>query len=310
MKNLSKKDQKLIREILELKKEKNAVILVHNYQPPEIYEVGDFIGDSFDLSKKAAETNAEKIIFCGVDFMAESAKILNPDKEVFLPAKFAKCPMATMVTAEELEEFKKKYPDAAVVCYINTSAEVKAVSDVCCTSSNAVKVVNALPNDEIIFVPDKNLADYVKRYTKKKIISWEGFCYVHDSFKKKDVLRAKESHPHAEIVVHPECRREVIRLADYVCSTSKMIDYARKSESQEFLIFTEMGMIFRLQRELQKDFPEKKFYSPLRFCSQMKSNSLELVKDSLIKESGRVIVPEEIARKAKRALDKMLEIGT
>lgn len=307
--NLSEKDEKLIKEILELKREKRAVILVHNYQPPEIYEVGNFIGDSFGLSKKAAETDAEKIIFCGVDFMAESAKILNPDKDVFLPARFAKCPMAAMVTAEELEKFKKQHFKAAVVCYINTAAEVKAVSDICCTSSNAIKIVNSLPNAEIIFVPDKNLAHYVSRYTDKKIIPWQGWCYVHNIFSKEDVLEAKRNHPEAEAVVHPECRPEVIDLADYVCSTSGMIAYARKSNAQEFLIFTEMGMVYRLYRELQKDFPEKKFYSPLRVCSQMKSNSLELIRDSLVNETGRVIVPLEIAKNARRALDRMLEIG-
>lgn len=307
--NLTEKDKKLIEEILELKKKKRAVILVHNYQWPEIYEVGDFIGDSFGLSKKAAETDAERIIFCGVDFMAESAKILNPNKDVFLPAEFAKCPMAAMVTAEELKEFKKNYPKAAVVCYINTSAEVKAVSDICCTSSNAVKVVNALPNDEIIFVPDKNLAHYVNRYTDKKIIPWQGWCYVHNIFSKENVLEVKRNHPEAEVVAHPECRPEVIDLADYVCSTSGMINYARKSKSRAFLIFTEMGMVYRLYRELQREFPEKKFYSPLRVCSQMKSNSLELVRDSLINETGRVIVPLEIAKNARRALDRMLEIG-
>lgn len=297
---------KLVREILELKKEKNAVILVHNYQLPEIYEVADFIGDSLELSQKAAKTKSEIIVFCGVDFMAESAAILNPDKEVLLPALQAKCPMAAMVDAQGLEELKSKYPEAATVCYINTSAEVKAISDICCTSSNAVKVVNSLSQKQIIFVPDKNLAHYVSLQTNKEIIPWEGYCYVHHRFSAKKVKEAKKEWPETEIIAHPECPPEVIKAADYVCSTSQMIKRASVSEARKFIVLTEMGLLYRLKKEI----PEKDFYSlPARVCIQMKKNRLELVRDSLILGRYKITVPEAIRVKAKRALDKMLKLS-
>lgn len=296
----------LVKEIRELKKEKNAVILVHNYQRPEIYEVADFIGDSLELSQKAAQTKADIIVFCGVDFMAESGTILNPDKKVLLPTLEAKCPMAAMVNAQSLSQFKKQYPEAAVVCYINTSAEVKAVSDICCTSANAIKVVNSLPQKKIIFVPDKNLARYVSLYTDKEIIPWDGFCYVHQQFSAKSIKRAKKQHPHAQVIVHPECLPEVIKLADRVCSTSQMLKYAKESQAKEFIICTEIGLILRLRKEI----PGKKFWPGSRkICKEMKENSLELVKESLLLERYEIRVPEKIRLKAKETLDKMLKLS-
>ncbi len=301
-----KKEQKLIGEIQKLKKKKKAVILVHNYQLPEIYEVADFIGDSLELSRKAAETTAKIIVFCGVDFMAESAKILNPDKMVLLPVLEAKCPMAGQVSIEKLRELQKRHPDAATVCYINTTAETKAVCDICCTSANAIKIVNSLPNKKIIFVPDKNLAEYVKLYTDKKIISWPGFCYVHHQFRAQEVKEAKKLLPKAEVIAHPECPLEVIKLANYVCSTSQMLKCAKESRAKEFIVLTEVGMLERLKREV----PEKKFYSaPAKICIQQKKNRLKAVYNSLFLERYKINLPEEIRIKAKKALTKMLEIS-
>ncbi|MCD4693188.1 MAG: quinolinate synthase NadA [Calditrichales bacterium] len=302
---LNRNQKKLIKEINLLKKEKEAVILVHNYQWPEIYEVADFIGDSFELARKAsALKKIKRIIFCGVDFMAESAAILNPDKEVYLPAKDACCPMAAMVDVQGLRELQNRFPKAATVCYVNTSAEVKAISDICCTSSNAVKIVKSLPQDEIIFVPDKNLALYVAgQIPEKKIIPWEGFCYVHQRFTIQEVKQAKENYPDAEVIAHPECTPEVIELADHVCSTGQMIDYARKSKAYIFIVLTEVGMTERLKKEV----PQKTFLTPVKTCIQMKRNSLELVRDSLQLQQHRIIVPENISRKAKIALERMLK---
>jgi quinolinate synthase len=297
----------LLSEINRLKADKNAVILVHNYQRPAIYKVADFIGDSFGLSKKATETKAKFIVFCGVDFMAESAYILNPEKIVLLPAIQARCPMAAMVDATSLKRLKAEHPDAAIVSYINTSAEVKAESDVCCTSANAVKVVNSLRAKEVIFVPDANLASYVARYSDKKIIPWNGWCYVHSRFTSEGIREARRLHPDAEVVVHPECVPSVIDLADAVCSTTGMIDYVKKSKSQKFIIATEIGLLERLKIEA----PDKTCYQapPGGTCVQMKKNSLQLVLESLKKEQYKVTVPEEIRVKAKEALDRMLAVG-
>lgn len=305
-KESSKKEKKLIGEIQKLKKKKKAVILVHNYQLPEIYKVADFIGDSLELSRAAAKTKAKIIVFCGVDFMAESAKILNPDKMVLLPVLQAKCPMAGQVSAEKLREIQKKYPEAATVCYINTSAETKSISDICCTSANAIEVVNSLPNKKIIFVPDKNLTNYASRHTDKEIISWPGFCYVHHRFIAQKVSAAKKVFPNAEVLVHPECHLEVIDLADYVCSTSQMLKRAKVSQAKEFIILTEMGMLERLKMEI----PDKKFYTPqAKICIQQKKNRLESVYNSLLFEKYKITMTEAVRIKAKRALDKMLEIG-
>jgi quinolinate synthase len=303
---LRNKQQKLIEEIEKLKKKKKAVILVHNYQLPEIYKIADFIGDSLELSRAATKTKAKIIVFCGVDFMAESAKILNPDKIVLLPVLEAKCPMAGQVKIEELKELQKKHPEAATVCYINTSAETKAISDICCTSANVIEVVNSLPNKKIIFVPDKNLAKYVSRYTNKEIISWPGFCYVHHQFLAQKVREAKNAFPKAEVLAHPECPSEVLDLADYVCSTSQMLKRAKESKAKEFIILTEMGMLERLKMEI----PDKKFYTPqAKICIQQKKNRLESVYNSLLFEKYKIAVPEVVRIKAKRALDKMLQVS-
>lgn len=300
------KEQKLIREIQRLKKKKKAVILVHNYQLPEIYKVADFIGDSLELSQAAAKTKAKIIVFCGVDFMAESAKILNLDKMVLLPVLQAKCPMAGQVKIERLRELQKKHRGAATVCYINTSAETKAICDICCTSANAIKVVNSLPHKKIIFVPDKNLANYISRHTDKEIIAWPGFCYVHHQFHAREVKEAKKVFPKAEVLAHPECPLEVIDLADYVCSTSQMLKRAKESQAKEFIILTEMGMLERLRQEL----PDKKFYTPsAKVCIQMKKNRLESVRSALVLERHKISLSEKISLEAKKTLDRMINLS-
>jgi len=297
---------KLIEKINGLKKEKNAIILVHNYQRPEIYRVADFIGDSLELSRKSAEIDADIIVFCGVDFMAESAYILNPRKTVLLPVLDARCPMAAMADAEGVRELKKRCPDAAVVSYVNTSAEVKAESDICCTSANAVKVVNSLKQKDVIFVPDENLALYVARHTEKHIIPWKGWCYVHTKFSAEGLKETRKMHPNAEVIVHPECKPEIIDLADFVCSTSQMVKRVGESDKEEFIIGTEVGMIERLKML----YPKKIFYTvpPGATCIQMKKTTLKSVFESLDKEQYVVKVPERVRLKAKKALDRMLEL--
>jgi quinolinate synthase len=295
----------LTEEIIRLKKKKNAIILVHNYQRPEIQEIADFLGDSLDLAKKAAETDAQIIVFCGVKFMAETAKILSPEKTVLLPVKEAGCPMADMVTAEELRELKEKYPNAKVVAYVNTNADVKAESDVCCTSANAVKVVKNIDAEEIIFVPDKNLASYCQRFTNKKIIPWDGYCYVHEGITKEEVLQAKKKFPDALLIVHPECNPAVIDLADEVLSTGQMVKFAKKSDKKRFLIGTEEGLIYRLKKEN----PEKEFYtagSP-KVCRDMKLTTLNDVYRALDEECFTIELPEEIAKRARNSLELMLK---
>ena len=296
--------EELIDKINRLKKEKNAVILVHNYQRPEIYRVADFLGDSLELARMASKTKADIIVFCGVDFMAESAKILNPDKTVLHPSSLSICPMAQMVTREQVLDMKKKHPKAAVVSYVNTTAEVKAVSDVCCTSANAVKVVNSLKEDEVIFTPDKNLALYVQTQTDKKIIAVEGHCYVHDKITPEAVRKARENYPNAKIMVHPECRMDVINLGDAVCSTSQMITYAKESSAKEFIAVTECGMVNRLKKEM----PDKRFYAVGGTCIQMKKITLEKVYECLRDEKPTVEIDKDIMDKARRALERMLEV--
>ncbi|MCW4015981.1 MAG: quinolinate synthase NadA [Candidatus Bathyarchaeota archaeon] len=297
----------IIEKIKALKKEKNAVILAHIYQRPEIYDVADFIGDSYGLSKKATETDADIIVFCGVDFMAESAYILNPEKTVLIPTRLANCPMAAMVDVDGLRKIKAKHPEAAVVSYVNTTAAVKAESDICCTSANAVKVVNSLEEDEVIFVPDSNLAHYVMRNTAKKIIPWSGWCYVHQKFSPEGILRAKEIHLDAKVLVHPECISAVVDLADEVFSTTGMVNYVRQSPDKTFIIATEIGVVERLRLE----FPEKVFFQapPGGTCLQMKKITLPLVLDSLKNEQFTVKVPEDIRVRAKKALDRMLDVA-
>lgn len=299
--------KKLIKEIKRLKKLRDAVIIVHNYQRPEVQEIADILGDSLALSRAAAKTKEKVIVFCGVHFMAESTAILCPNKTVLLPEDKAGCPMADMVTAQKLLEFKKNYPKAKIVCYVNSSAEVKAVSDICCTSSNAMKVVQSISDDEeIIFVPDKNLAHYISSFTEKKIIPWNGFCPAHRRLKPEDILKAKKDHPNAIVVAHPECKPNVLALSDYVLSTEGMVRYAKETRAKEIIVCTEVGMLYRLKKEN----PNKKFYSPLEeiICQNMKLNTLESVLNSLEKMEHVITVPEEIRLKAKMALDKMLEI--
>ncbi len=297
----------LIEKINKLKKEKNAVILVHNYQPADIYDIADFTGDSFGLSLEASRTDADIIIFCGVHFMAETAHILSPHKKVLLPALDAGCPMANMVNPEDLKKMKEKYPTAAVVSYMNTTAETKSLSDVICTSGNAVKVVNFLPHKQIIFVPDENLGSYVAENTDKEIILWDGYCHVHKKFSPEGIVALKKKYPEAEVIVHPECPKAVRDHADYINSTSGMVTSARNSKAKEFIIATEIGMLEMLRREV----PGKKFIiaPPSSSCSDMKKISLELVLETLIKEKNEIILPVDIREKAVIALKKMLEIG-
>lgn len=293
--------------IKQLKKERNAIILAHNYQRGEVQDAADFVGDSFGLSQEAASHDADVIVFCGVDFMAESAAILSPEKTVLMPELSAQCPMAAMITPDSLIKEKEKYPDAAVVCYVNTSAAVKAESDICCTSANAVKVVESLEEDEIIFVPDRNLASYVARYTGKKIIPWRGYCPTHEMILPGDILLEKEDHPDAEILVHPECRPEVIDLADKVLSTSGMLKYASRSGTPEFIIGTEIGLIHRLILEN----PGKTFIPATRFavCPNMKMNTLVSIVMALENNEHVIEVRESVRVKARIALDRMLEVG-
>jgi len=289
-----------------LKKEKNAVILSHNYQIEDVQDVADYIGDSLGLSQKAAQVDAKIIVFCGVRFMAETAKILAPEKTILIPDARAGCPMADMITASELREWKKNYPESKVVCYVNTTAEVKAECDICCTSSNAVKVVNSLNSDEILFAPDKNLAAYVARHTKKKIIPWDGYCYVHRYIKARDIREKRNLHPEAEVWVHPECLPEVIDLADKVLSTGKMVQEARKTKKKKVIIGTETGIVYRMKKEN----PTKNFY-PARdtaLCFNMKKIDLGKVLRSLENMIHKVEVPLEISQKARGAIEKMVEI--
>ncbi len=299
--------ENLKKRIAELKRERGAVIIVHNYQRDEIQEIADISGDSLALSRAAVNADAKVIVFCGVQFMAESASILNPDKLVLLPVKEAGCPMADMINKEKLHAMRLKYPDAAVVCYVNSSAEVKAESDIACTSSNAIDVVKSLDNKRVIFVPDKNLGRYVQaNVPDKEIILWKGFCPTHIRVQEEEVLKAKEEHPDAEFVAHPECNPGVLKLADHICSTGGMFKFVKSSSAKEFIIGTEMGMLYRLR----KDNPGKKFYMPTEhlICPSMKLTTLGWVAHSLEMLVHEVKVPEDIAKKARVTLKRMLEV--
>jgi quinolinate synthase len=300
-------NSEITNKINRLKSAKNAVILVHNYQLGEVQDIADFVGDSLELSQKAARTDAQVIVFCGVHFMAETASILCPDKIVLLPDLAAGCPMANMITAAQLVERKAELPNARVVCYVNSPAEVKAESDVCCTSANAVKVVNSLAADEILFVPDQYLGHYVSTQTDKKIYFWPGYCPTHARIRPEDILREKAAHPNARVMVHPECRPETIAVADEVLSTGGMARYVWESPLKEFIVGTEIGLIYRLR----KDNPGKVFYpaSEQAVCPRMKLITLEKVLESLEQMAPEIKVPDTIRFKAKRAIDKMLEIG-
>ena len=279
---------------------------MHNYQPAAIQDIADLTGDSLELSRAAATMEGEVIVFCGVDFMAETAAILSPEKTVLLPAGDACCPMAQMISADELKLAKDRHPGAAVVCYVNTTAEVKAESDICCTSSNAVKVVNAVEQDTIIFVPDQNLARYAQRFTKKTILPWEGFCIVHDRITPEQVGEARRKHPGAPVLVHPECQPEVIDLADQVASTSGIIQRVCSSGEQEFIIGTETGILHRIHKQC----PDKRCYplSEEAICRNMKKTDLAKVRDSLLTLHPRITVPEEVASRARGAIERMLAL--
>lgn len=324
-------DIALLRDrILELKEKKKAIILAHNYQREEVQDIADHTGDSLELSRIAASIDCRIIVFCGVHFMAESASILSPDKTVLLPEIRAGCPMADMITVSgprnlknyfpgfeytrgysypaefTLKEIKKLHPGVPVVTYVNTTAEVKAESDICCTSANGVKIVESLNTDKVICVPDKNLSAWIAKNTKTEVIAWDGFCHVHDRVTADDVERARQEHPDAVVLAHPECRMEVLEKADHVTSTSGMIRFAKESGAKEFIIGTETGLMYGLRKQN----PDKYFY-PLRkdmVCPNMKKTTLASVLHALESETYKIKVPEEIRVPAKRALDRMLEV--
>jgi quinolinate synthase len=290
----------------ELKNERNAIILAHNYQIGEVQEAADYVGDSFELSRIASQIDCDVIVFCGVDFMAESAYILSPEKTVVLPVKNATCPMSHMIAAADVRVLRREHPKATVVCYVNTSADVKAESDICCTSANAINVINSVDTDQVIFVPDKNLAHFVQSKTDKEIIAWNGFCPTHENITLGDILMRKHEMPDIEVVVHPECRPEVIEVADYVYGTGGMLRHATISNAKRILIGTEVGLLYRLQKEN----PDKEFYSPSEqaVCPNMKLTTLRKVVEALENMEHRITVAEDVRVRAKRALNKMLEI--
>lgn len=300
------RDQRIIDEIRELKEQRRAIILAHNYQRPEIQDIADFVGDSLELSQRAAQTDAEVIVFCGVRFMAETASILSPDKVVLLPDRNAGCPMADMITAEALRQKKREHPQATVVCYVNSTAEVKAEADICCTSANAVRIVSQLPGRSgILFVPDQYLGHFVSSRTDRSLILWPGFCPTHVRIRREDILRMKGKHPEAKVIVHPECRPEVTELADEVLSTGGMTRFAQQVKSREIIVGTEVGIIHRLKKEN----PGKEFLPAQEraICPNMKLITLEKVLSSLREMSPEVKVPEGIRLRARAAVDKMLQ---
>lgn len=297
--------ERLIELVLELKRQRNAVILVHNYQRPEMYRIADYIGDSLGLSQQAAKTSADVILFCGVKFMAETAKILSPNKTVLLPTLDAGCSLADMATPEKLTEVKKLHPKAAVVSYVNTSADIKAMSDVCCTSMNAVRIVNSLPNEEIIFLPDRNLGRYVASKTNKKIILWDGYCFVHDKLNAKILADLKKRNPNAKIIAHPECKEDILEMADHICGTGGMAKFANSNGAKDFIVVTECGMT----EMLRQDVPNKNFYSFCNICPYMKSTTMPLVARSLMHNQHEITLPQDTIIKARKALDRMLEFS-
>ncbi len=321
----------MLKEILRFKSERRALIVAHNYQRDEVQEIADFCGDSLELSRIASTAECEVIVFCGVDFMAESASVLCPDKTVLLPEIGATCPMADMIRTDEprrvwkefpgysvqpmlrypieytLRQIKAEHPGAPVVTYVNTTAAVKAESDVCCTSANVIEVVNSMPGEKVICVPDRNLSAWAQRNTTKQIISWDGFCHVHDRVTASDIEAARREHPGAVLMAHPECRPEVLALADHVTSTSGMLRFAKQSGSREFIVGTEIGLMYRLR----KDNPDKVFHALRKdmICPNMKKTTLRSVLAALQEMKHVVKVPEDIRVPAKRALDRMLEIS-
>ena len=299
----------LVDKIAKLRKERKAVILAHNYQRPEIQDIADYVGDSIELSRKAMEEDSEVIVFSAVDFMAESAAILNPGKKVLLPSLGARCPMAQMLTVEEVKRWRVRYPAVPVVLYVNTLAEAKAHCDICCTSANAVEVVESLDSDTVLFGPDRNLAEYVQRKTGKTVIpipEW-GFCPTHLLFQTEDIQVLKTQHPGAVVMVHPECSFEVQRVADFVGSTSQMCRYARQCDAQTFVVGSEEGILHRLKKEN----PGKRFVLGYEgaVCPNMKLNTLDRIYLSLKEEKHAVVVPESVAVKARKALQRMFEVA-
>ncbi len=305
-KNNSQNTQEILKQINTLKKERNAVILAHSYQPLDIQHMADYIGDSLGLCIQAGQTEAEVIVFCGVHFMAESAKILNPKKTVLLPVKEAGCPMADMASGEALRELKAKHPNAMVVCYVNSTAEVKAESDICCTSSNAVEIIRSIPSErEIIFVPDRHLGEFAAVQAERNVILWDGYCPVHQRIVKDDIQRVKKDHPDAIIMVHPECSREVREMADFVGSTSQIYNKAASSGELKFIIGTEEGIVERMREEL----PNKLFLLPDTpvVCKNMKKITLKDVAESLRRNEPEIQLEPEIAAKALDPVKRMLE---
>lgn len=299
-----------LQKIKNLQKEKDVVILAHYYVDGEVQEIADYVGDSYYLSKVATKVEQKNILFCGVSFMGESAKLLNPEKNVYMADEYADCPMAHMVTPERIAEVREKYDDLAVVCYVNSTAEIKSVSDVCVTSSNALRVVKKVPAKNIFFVPDNNLGRYVAEKTpEKNFIFHDGYCHVHKSITAENVLAAKKAHPDALVLTHPECTMDVIELSDFIGSTSEIIDYATQSEAEKFLICTEMGVFF----ELQEKNPDKKFYSVghRQFCPNMKKVTLDKVEKVLehLDETPQIILSDDIMKNAVKPLQKMLELA-
>ena len=296
----------IVQRIRGLRSGRNAVILAHNYQLPEVQDIADFVGDSLELSRKAAATDARLIVFCGVHFMAETAKVLSPDKTVLIPDPKAGCPMADMITAPQLREFKAQHPGLPVVAYVNTSAEVKAESTICCTSANAVRIVESLQSDTVLFVPDKSLGAYVGSKTGKKVIPYCGYCPTHHRILAQDVLRTKRERPEALVVAHPECTMDVLALADAIESTSGMIRFVKASPAKEFIICTERGLLHRLKL----DSPDKVFYnpSPLNICPNMKKITLEKVLWSLEDMQSEIRLPRDIMDRARSAIEGMLSV--
>lgn len=294
--------------IEQLKKEKDIVILAHYYVDGEIQEIADLVGDSYFLAKKATEVSQQNILFCGVSFMGESAKILNPGKRVIMADEFADCPMAHMVDIAKIQQVREQYPDVAVVCYVNSTAEIKAYSDVCVTSSNALRVVQSLPNKHIFFIPDNNLGRYISTLVpEKEFIFNDGFCHVHTSIHRENVEEAKKLHPNAPVLTHPECTADVLEISDFIGSTSEILDYATKSDAKEFIICTEMGIFF----ELEQKNPDKRFYSVghRQFCPNMKKITLEKVVRAMEEMEPEVTMDEELRVKANAPLVKMLELA-
>lgn len=299
--------QEMIQEIERLKKQRDAVIVAHSYQIGEIQDIADIVGDSFALARHCSQSPKSEIVFCGVHFMAESAKIMSPEKTVLLPEINAGCPMADTITAEALKERKAELPGVPVVCYINTSAEVKAECDLCCTSSNAVEVIRSMPQKGILFVPDQNLGAWVQaQVPEKNLILWGGYCITHHRIRKDEVLKMKSLHPDALLLVHPECKPEIVELADFVGSTKQLIEFAASSKAQKFIIGTEMGVLHKMK----KDSPDKTFWlmSPGLVCPNMKKTSLRSVYEALRDGKYEINVDEDIRIKAKTCLDRMLQV--